>query len=97
MNQCFEYLAFQGYLVWRNNTGAMTDKTGRFIRFGRVGAGDLLAVKGGRFFSIEVKRPGGKPSPHQIQWKQDVEDHGAVALIVYSVEELIQQLSLKLK
>ena len=61
-------------VLWRNNSGALTDDAGRLIRFGlgndsaqankRLKSADLIGIHrgSGRFVSIEVKRPGWKHS-----------------------------------
>ena len=61
-------------VLWRNNSGALTDDSGRLIRFGlgndsaqankRLKSADLIGIHrpSGRFVSIEVKRPGWKHS-----------------------------------
>ena len=61
-------------VLWRNNSGALTDDSGRLIRFGlgndsaaankRMKSADLIGIHrpSGRFVSIEVKRPGWKHS-----------------------------------
>lgn len=61
-------------VLWRNNSGALTDDRGRLIRFGlgndsaqanrRMKSADLIGIHrpSGRFVSIEVKRPGWKHS-----------------------------------
>ena len=61
-------------VLWRNNSGALTDDNGRLIRFGldndsaaankRMKSADLIGIHrpSGRFVSIEVKRPGWKHS-----------------------------------
>ena len=56
-------------IVWRNNTGAMRDKTGRhFVRFGINGMPDILGVKffDGMIFGYEVKQPGESPTEMQF-------------------------------
>ena len=58
-----------GYLVWRNNVGAMEDKTGRTVRFGlgndsaavqrELKSADLVGIKpGGQFWTRECKPVG---------------------------------------
>lgn len=58
-----------GYLVWRNNVGAMEDVNGRVVRFGlcndsakvnkRIKSSDLVGIKpGGQFWCREMKPPG---------------------------------------
>ena len=61
-------------VLWRNNSGALTDDAGRLIRFGlgndsaaankRMKSADQIGIHrpSGRFVSIEVKRPGWKHS-----------------------------------
>ena len=62
--QIMQFLRYKNVFHYRNNTGAYSDKeSGRYIRFGSKGAGDIIAIyPGGRYWSIEVKRPGGKLS-----------------------------------
>ena len=51
-----------------------------------------MAIKHGVFYSIEVKTPAGKLSDSQKLWLQDVTDHGGIALVVRSLDDLINQL-----
>lgn len=39
------------------------------------------------FASVEVKKPGGKATPEQINWRDRVQEAGGIAGIVRSVEE----------
>lgn len=41
----------------------------------------------GRFFGLEVKRPGEKPEPHQVEWLALVRLFGGFAAVAHSVEE----------
>ncbi len=58
-----------GYLVWRNNVGAMEDAKGRVVRFGlandsakvnkTIKSSDLVGIKpNGQWWSREIKEPG---------------------------------------
>lgn len=58
-----------GARLFRNNSGVAFDRTGRPVRFGlandstqsnkRVKSSDLIGIEpGGRFVSLEIKRPG---------------------------------------
>lgn len=62
-----------GCVVHRRNTGAMTATykgKSRFVRYSEKGAADLWAVAPvtGAHWEIEVKRPGGRPTPDQMNW-----------------------------
>jgi hypothetical protein len=95
-------LANHGCRLFRNNTGAIKDQTGRLVRFGLCkGSSDLIGFKPvtitpemvGRtvaiFTAIEVKTPGGKPTPEQLHFVKRVKDHGGIAGIARSVEEML--------
>ena len=53
------------------------------------GIPDLLGCVNGRFISLEVKRPGNKPTVRQLYVIQALQDNGAVAGIVHSPEEAL--------
>lgn len=80
-----------GVIVWRNNTGALRDETGRLVTYGLAdGSSDLIACAWGRFVAIEVKReqPRGKPSAHlvtQLAFIAQVERAGGVGGIAWDV------------
>src|SRR3989344_5485347 len=100
-DQVFEYLAYSGFMVWRNNTGMIKqDYKGksRLVRFGKTGSGDLFAIKDGQFYSFEIKRPGNHPTEPQGRWMEDVRGHGGHAFVIHSLGELEATLKLlKLK
>jgi hypothetical protein len=87
-----EYLQIKGYVCWRNNTGAMSGShNGKkwFMHFGAVGSGDILGMtKEGKFFSIEVKAKGKKPSPSQVDFIQRVTLSKGIAFVAYSVDDV---------
>jgi VRR-NUC domain len=76
----------------------------RFVRFNsEPGCSDILAClpQSGdaecgplfaAFAAIEVKRPGKIPTPHQQTFLEDVTRRGGVALVVTSVQDLVEQL-----
>lgn len=86
---CLKLLEYRGWLHWRNNTGAVTIK-GQFMRFGKVGSSDILAVVPGtgRFLAIECKRPGCKPTMAQERFLKAVRDNGAHGVVVTDVGDL---------
>ena len=78
-----------GY-VWRQTSGTFMDGD-RYIKAGPKGMPDVLGVlKGsGRFLAIEVKRPGGKPDPHQQQRIDHFKQIGAISGYCWSVESAL--------
>jgi hypothetical protein len=95
-------LAPHGCRLFRNNTGAIKDETGRLVRFGLCkGSSDLIGLKSvtvtpemvGKtvaiFTAIEVKTPTGKPTPEQLHFVQRVKDLGGIAGIARSVDDVI--------
>lgn len=81
-------------IVWRQNTGAHTfkDSNGkrRFVRYGFVGASDIMGMlRGGRFFSIETKRQDYKPQGEkqkqhlvrQLEFLRDVNNCGGLGIL----------------
>lgn len=64
----------------------------------RPGIADLLVCMDGRFIAIEVKRPGiGVLTPIQEQFLKDVRTAGGIAFVAYSVEDVVDNLGLKVK
>lgn len=45
------------------------------------GAPDIVAIKNGQVYAIEVKKPGGKQSPKQVNFQIDWELHGGKYII----------------
>lgn len=90
-----QYLKLRGYLCWRNNTGAWKTSNrfgdpSRFIRFGKVGAGDIIGLKkNGQFFSIEVKKEKGKPTLAQERFGEEVKASNGIWFIAYSLQDVI--------
>ena len=93
-------LAGKGVRLFRNNTGGLFDKAGRFVRFGLVkGGSDLVGgtpVKitpemiGRVLFvltAVEVKRPGKKPTPEQVSFIDMVQSSGGIAFVAHSLDE----------
>jgi len=74
----------------RNNTGAMVNQQGRFVRFGRRGSSDLMVFyAGGRTEFWEIKNEKGKLNPNQLEFKSFIESLGFVYRIIRSVDDII--------
>ena len=57
-------------------------------RFGKSGVPDLLGCYQGRALALEVKRPGGKPTPLQLKELSEWQQSGAITAKVESVEDV---------
>ena len=83
-----------GLLLWRNNTGKLQDRNGRWVTFGLgVGSADRVGLVDGRFFALEVKLPGEKPTKEQTCWHQCVRNVGGFCRCGESVEEAVLAVS----
>ena len=61
--------------------------------FQQVGVPDLLVGYEGRFYAMEVKRPGGILSPAQAKTIKEIQASGSVAGRVESIEEAVELLA----
>lgn len=78
-----------GAVLWRNNVGKLQDRTGRWVTYGLcVGSADLIGIYKGRFIALEVKQAGKKPTPEQVNFLRVVSEHGGIAGVVYSPEDI---------
>jgi hypothetical protein len=77
--------------VWRNNSGALNDDTGRLVRYGLgKGSPDLIGIAWGRFIAFEVKVPGRKPTHEQEIWIDMIKEFGGAVCVVHSVVEALE-------
>ena len=91
--------------LWRNNTGALGDQQGRYVRFGLCkGSSDLIGLRAleitpelvgqrlAQFVALEIKTAQGVLSPVQRAFLRLVQELGGVAAVCRSVEEAEQLL-----
>ena len=79
----------------RMNTGAVK-RHGRMIRFGFPGCPDIIGqMKDGRILGLEVKKDGGYASIEQRSQIALMQLHGAVAAVVWSVDDVLDILKLE--
>ena len=81
----------------------MPGKAGRerLVRFGVKGLPDILLWRSerhgdqtvARFGAIEVKRPGGKPSPEQVAFLDLLRRAGGIAVLATCVEDVAKALA----
>ena len=81
-----------GFAVFRANVGRFQTKDGRWFDTGLPkGFSDLMAVKNGRVYFLEVKTETGKASPEQLNFLAVMRDrYGCIAGIVRSVAEAVE-------
>ncbi len=93
------YLAWDNRVAWahRFNTGAHviagTQKDGtptrRYVQYAFTGCADILGqLITGHFLAVEVKRRGGRVSPPQRAFLQQVRRAGGLALVARSIPEV---------
>jgi penicillin-binding protein-related factor A (putative recombinase) len=89
-----DYLHIKKYLVFKHrNVGIFKQDTGRYIPLaaGEKGISDIIGcTPQGKFLAIEVKMPGKKPSPEQIEFLSKVERNNGVGFVAYSLDDVIQ-------
>jgi len=89
--QYVAYLETMGCFVWRNNTG-MLKSGGRFVRFGKIGSGDVIGMTAkGQFISVENKSNGESVSKAQEEFACLVRLNNGIAFFVKSLDDLIEQ------
>lgn len=103
ITECIKFLNQCGFYAWRNNTGSFlrsyycrreSRMKSTFFRAGVKGMPDILAVRDGRFYAIEVKTLTGRVSPEQKEMIRKLNDYGAVAFIARSLDELKREIGI---
>lgn len=54
---------------------------------GRAGAPDLIIIINGKIVFVEVKRPGGKPKPHQVREHERMARRGADVRVIDNIHD----------
>ncbi len=63
------------------------------IKCNKAGISDIIACSRiGRFVAIEVKTDGDTPTDLQLLYLEDVADRGGVAILAYSLQDVIDAL-----
>lgn len=74
-----------GILCWKHFPGPI----------GKKGISDILGCYKGRLIAIEVKVKGGKVSPYQEKFIEEVNQAGGLAFVAYCIDDVIEQLGLQ--
>lgn len=75
--------------LWRQNTGVARIK-GSFVRFGKVGCGDISGViaPDGRRIEVECKLRKGVHREAQMAFGEMIRKHGAIYVLAFSLEDV---------
>lgn len=96
-SEILKYLLSNGFFAWKNASGSISrsyfcQRDGRmkhtFFRAGIKGMPDILAVKSGNFYAIEVKTMTGKTSPEQKATIEMLKKYGTIAFVARSLDEV---------
>lgn len=49
---------------------------------------DMVGQRVALFYSVEVKKPGGRTRPEQVEWRNMVTRFGGIALVAFSEDDL---------
>lgn len=91
---CLQLLKMHGIFAYRNNSGALRDRTGRPVFYGCPGSSDITGIlPNGIRLEIECKRPGNGLSPAQREFQERMRANKAAAFTVWSVDQLEKELS----
>ena len=92
-------LRARGIFSWKNVTGGYWDPVRKIFRkqsspFAINGTSDILGIlPTGKFLAIEVKSKTGRASPEQIKFINTINDHGGIAFIARSVDDVMEKLN----
>ncbi len=80
-----------GYITFRVNVGKVKMWDGRYFDTGLPkGFSDLIALKEGKLYFIELKAENGKPSKEQINFINQMVKNGFNAGIAYNLEDVLK-------
>lgn len=90
-----DYLRLKKYVIFKHHSTGSTVKGGKavFFRNGDRGISDLIACSPtGKFVAIEVKRKGGVVSDDQFAFIKNVTLNKGIALVAYSLDDVVAQI-----
>lgn len=87
--QIAEWLDNRGVYNDRLQCGRVETKRGNWLTLCRTGTPDRFAVVRGQIIFIEVKMRGEKPTPEQLNRHEELQEHGAIVLVVDSFGDFV--------
>ena len=92
-----DYLALKRHFFWRNNTVGLYDPTTKGYRampkYSLAGVSDIILVKNGQFWGLEVKTSKTTQSENQRAFEANLKENVGVYAVVRSVDD-VQRLGL---
>jgi len=91
--QILDYLTLKGFYAWKNPTiGLFDTKRGKFRKPNNKylisGVSDIIAIKQGKVYFIEVKTDKGRQTPNQKLFESNIDVNGGVYILARSIEDL---------
>ena len=85
-----DYLALKRVFFWRQNTNPIfaDGKFRSMPKYSMNGVPDIIAIKDGKFWGLEVKRPKGKQSENQEMFEVLCKRAGGEYHVVCSIEDV---------
>lgn len=88
------YLEAKKYFFFRNNNTPIYDASRKTFRkmpaYAMKGVPDIVVFKKNEVYFLEVKRPGGKLSEHQIVFKDACNKVGIKYFVVTYIDDLVK-------
>ncbi len=85
VNYAVRLLLGMGCFIWRNNTGRMNG-----INFGLKGSADIIGMtRNGTFLACELKMPGKKQTPEQVEFQRKVEANTGLYILAHSLSDIL--------
>jgi len=90
-----DYLRIKKYVVFKHNSTQFGVRNGERFAFtnGTKGISDIIACSPrGTFVAIEVKKPGGKPTPEQLEFLERIKQtEMGIGILAYSLDDVIDK------
>ena len=85
-----DYLRWRGIPCYKHQNAGIRKPDGSYIPTHTRGVSDIIGClpKTGRFLAIEVKRPGVKATPEQLNFLETIKQAGGLAFVAHSVEDV---------
>lgn len=91
--QITDYLKLKRIFHRKVNIAGIMKPNGGYIPSQNAGMSDIIGcLWGGRFLAIEVKKKGGKVSPLQQAFLDEVNANGGLGFVAYSLDDVIKML-----